>query len=457
MREVLGRVPNKNRTQAHMARDLLEDLLVSLYGEPDCHALLRERVSMPFLLRYGESLQRVIRDHRRWTRKTAHLVLSVLRSMLREHVRVPAALVRATRLAAPSSSRHPIFGKKFANLSMEVRARLETWLQVVKDTTRTRSTVSLRNWMTFLTGPVLRHLGLALDTWPVNAAELAGLKCQEETVVRAVCGKGKKAPEKLRTLQHFLAHVLQSPLQVPVALALRLARERNVDEEDDGCDHHRISKDELEKLHVIAQKDPLNELFFLTLLTTGMRIGGFVRMKCQHVADLRERWVAREEGKTLEKGNKAFAFKIHPRVRELLTNWLNKDRVLSPSEYVFPGREGGHVSTQAFRSRLTHMCRTAELRGTHLHPHAFRHSFSHILLEVGNSADVVSKLLNHTNVATTQKYYLKETAAQVAQRAIIPWAPEKTAVPSPVPSFLACTRTASSSLTATITALLEGA
>jgi hypothetical protein len=56
-----------------------------------------------------------------------------------------------------------------------------------------------------------------------------------------------------------------------------------------------------------------------------------------------------------------------------------------------------------------------------------RHSYGHLLLEAGNSVHEVSKLLGHSNIATTEMFYLKESSADVAKRANIPWLtkPEK--------------------------------
>ncbi len=67
------------------------------------------------------------------------------------------------------------------------------------------------------------------------------------------------------------------------------------------------------------------------------------------------------------------------------------------------------------------------MSGTHLHPHSLRHSYGHLLLEAGNSVHEVSKLLGHSNIATTEMFYLKESSADVAKRANIPWLtkPEK--------------------------------
>ena len=60
-----------------------------------------------------------------------------------------------------------------------------------------------------------------------------------------------------------------------------------------------------------------------------------------------------------------------------------------------------------------------------------------MLLEQGNAVDMVAKCLNHSSAAVTQAFYLKETAAQVAARASIPWLNKKDTKPE-LPAFLKC-------------------
>ena len=74
-----------------------------------------------------------------------------------------------------------------------------------------------------------------------------------------------------------------------------------------------------------------------------------------------------------------------------------------------------------------------------MHPHALRHSYAHILLNSGNSVDIVSKLLGHSSSSTTEKFYLKETASDVAERANIPWLDKSLTCKKVVPDFLKAT------------------
>jgi site-specific recombinase XerD len=45
-----------------------------------------------------------------------------------------------------------------------------------------------------------------------------------------------------------------------------------------------------------------------------------------------------------------------------------------------------------------------EITDVHVHPHLFRHSFAISLLRNGVDISVVSKLLGHSNITTTQRY-----------------------------------------------------
>jgi integrase len=285
--------------------------------------------------------------------------------------------------------------------------------------------------MTFLI-KVFPQLGFTPETYTAECNTIIAQRCRSAEFVDDVC-KGYIPLIKRHWLKTFVENVLELRIDWP-----RLRRPLEKPILDTQHDVHRISKADLEKIYDQAARVPQNELFFLTLLTTGMRIGGYAKMRCDQVADLDERglWVAREMGTIVEKGNKLFSFHMHARVRHLLELWLNNERPSTGSPFVFPGQRE-HMVEHSFRIRFAQMCRDAGLQGRQFHPHALRHCYSHILLELGNSVDVVSRLINHTNSATTQKYYLKESAADVAKRAIIPWMDvKKNASQDPVPNFL---------------------
>jgi integrase/recombinase XerD len=189
-----------------------------------------------------------------------------------------------------------------------------------------------------------------------------------------------------------------------------------------------------------AKKTPKDELMYMILITTGMRVGGLAQIKTEHVAVVMSNDVeVKETGRTIEKGRKWFSFAMNEQVQKLLYEWIVNLRPADPSPYLFPGQcaSRGHITTTTIRNTFRGWCKAAGLTGKEFHPHALRHSYAHILLESGNSVDVVSKLLNHSSTKVTEMFYLKENASEVAQRANIPWlAKENKKKRQIVPSFL---------------------
>lgn len=341
-----------------------------------------------------EAVARVV-ETRNWSRKTGREVLSVV-----------------------LSGRH-------AKTSNKV---LADWEQCIRKATHNRSALSLRNILCFFKGPVLRALQIDLAHWPPEDTERAAqVLLRDEGVI---CGQQRK---KHLWLQLFVTHILKSTqrlklsAQGPILAASWDSRE----------DRHRLSPAELDRINVFAKQDSLDELLFLMLLTTGMRIGAFASLKRQAVAELIDgRWHAKPIGSAREKNNKRFSFHLHPRVRELLESWLQG--VEEGIEYVFPSRVRSRVclSTEALRMRFRRLCTRAGLHGPHLHPHSLRHTFAHMMLALGNAPDLVSKLLNHSGVTTTQMYYLRESTADVSNRATLPWLPRSDTIQQAVPAFL---------------------
>lgn len=451
-----------------MTLGLLHDVLVALFGTPSIGKLCKAKVDIAFLSRFATALNTTVRARTNWKRSTAHAILSALRSLL-QRTKVHVALVRAVRLAPVVHDRvQKIFGFKGARNYPPALCR--EWENALRTNTRNRSALSLRNIMSFFLGRVLKVLQLDPCNWPT--AEQVTERCQQENfrdLVRVICcGRSgththttspsqsqsqsqspSRYSRKFQWLQTCLTHLLRTPYILPREWLRQDQLPQQDGNTDTDTDRHRISKEELERIHSVAVEQDkqdnsgLNELFFMFLLTTGMRVGGLVNLKCAHIAKLVEgKWQVQDEGRTLEKGQKVCTFKIQSRVRELLTSWLNKKRTLAAeNDYVFPGRDAGHVSTESFRLRFKTMCKAAGFQERRLHLHGLRHSFSHILLELGNSAETVSKLINHSSVATTQKYYLKESSAEVSERANIPWLPQSHKRANPVPDFLSTNTT----------------
>jgi integrase len=70
------------------------------------------------------------------------------------------------------------------------------------------------------------------------------------------------------------------------------------------------------------------------------------------------------------------------------------------SEYVFPGRSGGHRKT--VRKAWEELCKSAGITGARVHD--LRHTYASWLPSGGSSLPIIGALLGHTQAQTTMRY-----------------------------------------------------
>jgi integrase len=273
-----------------------------------------------------------------------------------------------------------------------------------------------------------------ISALPTNTADYIKDRINGQ-VVQTICG-GKSTRRKW--LSFFLEHIMKYtiPLNDSWFNFTDVKLNENPIERNDGSDQHRIPASALEKMYLATESSILDRLIFMLLLTTGIRVGALVKIKTEHVAHISGTDVAiLETGRSIEKGNKWFSFILATPVRELMFKWITIHRLAVDSLYLFPGRYG-HISTANVRYRFKNIAKKAGIDGKFIHTHAMRHTYAHMMLEFGNSVEVVAKLLGHSDSKTTEQYYLKENAIEVANRANIPWLEKNNAPKQVVPDFL---------------------
>jgi integrase len=72
------------------------------------------------------------------------------------------------------------------------------------------------------------------------------------------------------------------------------------------------------------------------------------------------------------------------------------------SEFVFPGRPGGHRSASGIGYSWVRICKAAQITGLRIHD--LRHSFASQLASAGVGLHTIGALLGHSNPATTHRY-----------------------------------------------------
>jgi integrase len=427
---------NLQKAQLTVALSIIADVLMILYGKTDITKFCTQRPNPLIEVDIVNAVQTTIKT-RDWKRRTGQNTLLCVKHIL-TLINVNARLIGAFRLLPLKTTHNQILGRVYGRLPVTdpVRLKLEEWIEVIRSTTYMKTDRSIRNAMNYYITTLIPGLNLKLPECTLSSDFTLS-----EIEIERLCGEGISAAKKITWLETFLKEILKSNVKIPATVVkkCRVKARKFAKKTTTDYDEHRICKRELELLYKESCKDPFNALFFLTLLTTGMRIGGFVRIKTKDIATFEDgKYTINRQGQTLEKNNKIFTFLVNPKVKDLLLKWLTSLRPTDPSPYLFPGRVGdGHISIATVHTRFVKMCKNLGFKGKQYHLHSLRHCFSHILLELGNSAEVISKLINHSNVETTRRYYLKESCADVANRCNIPWLKTtQRKIKDPVPNFL---------------------
>ena len=384
-----------------MAIDLLKQILFRMYKATDYGLLVKRSTTtleecQLFSRHMAESL-----IESGWAVSTTRNISSILKRFLRLTALSPAFIDKIKHVQTA-----PVVPKS----QDETVAQ---WIEVIKATTNNKSQASIDNIIRFYK-KIIPRLGIE-DVKNIEVDYLA-IKIDSEFVKQLELNQNQ-----LRWLKILLNNIFE--VNVPEAVFKQFIVKKDKIIEDDGSDKHRLSAGELDTLYNQVKGSLRDELMYMLFVTTGMRIGGLVKIKLEHVAEVSGNTVVvKQTGRTIEKGSKWFTFIINNHVNGLIELWIKTKRPNNGSVYLFPGRgDIPYIREASVRKAFHRWCEAAGMKGTHLHPHSLRHSYGHLLLEAGNNIHDVSKLMGHANIATTEMFYLKESSADVAKSANIPW------------------------------------
>lgn len=114
------------------------------------------------------------------------------------------------------------------------------------------------------------------------------------------------------------------------------------------------------------------------------------------------------------KGGQARMVPVSERAGEALRSWIEVRPRTPASRYLFPSRNGKHLTRVRLFQMLKELAVRAGLDPAGVSPHVLRHAFATHLLEGGADLRVLQTLLGHADIVTTQIYTHVDAARLVA-------------------------------------------
>lgn len=166
-----------------------------------------------------------------------------------------------------------------------------------------------------------------------------------------------------------------------------------------------LSEAEVEALLAAPETDTplgLRDRAMLELLyACGLRVSELVGLRIDQ-PNLRGGFV-----RVTGKGSKERLVPMNDTAMDWLLRYVEEARPTliagSPTEALFPSREGEFMARQTFWYRIKHLAKAANIEKP-LSPHTLRHAFATHLLNHGADLRVVQMLLGHSDLSTTQIY-----------------------------------------------------
>lgn len=141
------------------------------------------------------------------------------------------------------------------------------------------------------------------------------------------------------------------------------------------------------------------------ILDTGARIGELIAIVPGDI-DLRNGALLLRETKS---GKERFVYFSQKMARNL-KSWLEYRERYTDSKYVFPSIKGNRMDVRSVSSQFR---KHSKLIGVEVQPHQLRNNFAKYYLLNGGDWNSLSRILGHSDVATTQQAYLDFTDIEI--------------------------------------------
>jgi integrase len=174
--------------------------------------------------------------------------------------------------------------------------------------------------------------------------------------------------------------------------------------------------EEIEKMLKDVENNPLYTLIITILREIGLRAGAICNMRYGNIVD--QYGTPRHVCRVLEKGNKIREFVTGPNLKRRIVSYiatLEKFQPIEQNTYLFNITRNKPLPATTLSNKLKRIALNAGVTDIVVHPHVFRHTIVGKLMDVGNSAEIVSKFMGHANVDTTLKWYWLKNIEEITR------------------------------------------
>jgi len=217
----------------------------------------------------------------------------------------------------------------------------------------------------------------------------------------------------IRTFLYWCASDPQNylPRSIPENLAMPKIQQKIIEV---------FSAQQIKALFLACEKEtsPLlvhrNKAILAVLIDTGIRAAELCTLTRQNVHIMAREGYIRVTGK----GDKEREIPLGAKSRQLLHKWLSQYRHNQGSDYpeVFLNYRGEHLTPNGLDQMIYELADRATITGVRCSAHTFRHTFALNFLMQGGDVYVLSRLMGHSSVQTTE-VYLRALKADQARKA----------------------------------------
>lgn len=179
-------------------------------------------------------------------------------------------------------------------------------------------------------------------------------------------------------------------------------------------------------LYCYEHKEDICCIGVALMFVTGMRVGEVVALRKEDILD-GAIYVSRTESRYRKDDHIVFEVLPYPKtpagIRRVI---LPEDHLwilermkahVGSDGFIFYGKEGNRLHTQAVRKRLYQICKKLSI--TVRSPHKIRKTYGSILLDNNVDRKLIEKQMGHTDISCTEKHYHRDRRYEEEKRQII--------------------------------------